>query len=350
MSPTDIAGSFTRFLERKLPDASNLRVDALIEHTEGFSQETFSFEACFELDGVATRRAFVAKREPAAGLLEPYDLEPEFRVLHALSEDALLSPPTPWLETDPAVLERPFYVMEKIGGRVPLPAIDAAGSGPFDEAERAALAPQLAEQLALLHAVDWRAKGLGFLRDDADTRSSARRELERWIARIEDAGFPKIPMLEAAVVWLDANAPAGGEEVLLHGDYRTGNYLVDGSGPDIRVTGLLDWEMVHVGDPHEDVAWFVSRLWRGGGDLAGCVAEPDAFLDAYEAASERRLDRDRLRYYQIIAALKMAAIEHTGLRAFAQGRARDLRMAIFDHQLLLLYALLGVELGIIPEA
>ena len=65
---------------------------------------------------------YVAKREPVAGLLEPYDLEPEFRVLHALSDDPLPSPPTPWFTRDPAVLERPFYVMSGLPGEVPIPA------------------------------------------------------------------------------------------------------------------------------------------------------------------------------------------------------------------------------------
>ena len=64
---------------------------------------------------------YVAKREPVAGLLEPYDLEPEFRVLHALSGADVPSPPTPWFSDDPRVLERPFYVMERLPGEVPLP-------------------------------------------------------------------------------------------------------------------------------------------------------------------------------------------------------------------------------------
>ena len=69
----------------------------------------------------AARRGYVIKREPVAGLLEPYDLEPEFRVLHALSDDPLPSPPTPWFERDRAVLDRPFYVMERLPGDVPIP-------------------------------------------------------------------------------------------------------------------------------------------------------------------------------------------------------------------------------------
>src|SRR2546422_57374 len=97
------------------------------------------------------------------GLREPTDLAPEFRVLHALSDDPLPSPPTPWFTRDPAVLERPFYVMERLPGEVPIPVARVDGSGPFDDAERAALGPEVAHALARLHAIDWRARGFPFL-------------------------------------------------------------------------------------------------------------------------------------------------------------------------------------------
>src|SRR2546422_1021385 len=97
------------------------------------------------------------------GLRERTDLAPEFRVLHALSDDPLPSPPTPWFTRDPAVLERPFYVMERLPGEVPIPVARVDGSGPFDDAERAALGPEVAHALARLHAIDWRARGFPFL-------------------------------------------------------------------------------------------------------------------------------------------------------------------------------------------
>src|SRR5438445_126434 len=110
---------------------ASVRVIHLERSTEGFSQETF----VFEVEVGRERRGYVAKREPVAGLLEPYDLEPEFRVLHALSDDPLPSPPTPWFTRDPAVLERPFYVMERLPGEVPIPVARVDGSGPCDDAE-----------------------------------------------------------------------------------------------------------------------------------------------------------------------------------------------------------------------
>src|SRR6059036_3605076 len=115
MAADDLVPRLERFLATRVGNGA--RVTRLERSTEGFSQETFTFD----VEVGSERRGYVAKREPVAGLLEPYDLEPEFRVLHALSDDPIPSPPTPWFTRDPAVLERPFYVMERLPGEVPIP-------------------------------------------------------------------------------------------------------------------------------------------------------------------------------------------------------------------------------------
>jgi len=323
------------------------RVVSLDRSTEGFSQETFFFEV--ELGPGGERRRFVAKREPAAGLLEPYDLEPEFRVLHALSDDPLPSPATPWFERDPAVLERPFYVMEHLPGSVPIPAPRADGSPPLDEAERRALAPQVADALAALHAVDWRGRDLGFL-GAPDAGGAAERELGRWRRRMEQSGLPVPPVLAEAVDALAAAAPGDQETVLVHGDFRLGNWLVERDGPRSRLAGLLDWEMVHLGDPVEDLAWCTSALWRAGTPWAAALVPPDELVELYARRTGRRVDPEKLRWYELLAMVKMASIMLTGIRAFRDGRTRDLRMAIFDHQLPFLCALAAVLRGWLPES
>src|SRR5262245_24662333 len=222
----DVAARLERFLATRIPAARAVRVTRLERSTEGFSQETFSFDVEVTRDGRVERHGYVAKREPVAGLLEPYDLEPEFRVLHALSDDPLPSPPTPWFERDPAVLERPFYVMERLPGEVPIPAPGANGDGPFTEAERAALGPEVAATLARLHAVEWRRRGLDFLGAPAPGRAAAAREVERWETRIAASRQPRAPLLTDSLRWLRAHVPATDELTLVHGDYRLGNFLV----------------------------------------------------------------------------------------------------------------------------
>jgi len=330
-----------KYVRARLPGEHAPRVVALERSTEGFSQETF----IFDVETSAGRRAFVLKREPLAGLLEPYDLEPEFRVLHALSSDPLPSPPTPWLERDPIVLERPFYVMERLPGDVPIPAPGPDGSGPFDDAERATLAPEVIGALARLHTIDWRAYGLDFLGDPGPGRAAATRELQRWEARIDATGLPLDPPLAEALGWLRTHVPETPDVTLVHGDYRLGNFLVTRTPGAARLTGVLDWEMVHLGDPLEDVAWCISPLWRGGTSFASGLVPPDDFVARWVEASGIASDDARLHFYGVLAIVKMAAIMLTGLRAFRDGRTHDLRMAIFDHQLPYLYLLLGMMRG-----
>jgi aminoglycoside phosphotransferase (APT) family kinase protein len=335
-----------RFLAARLPDADRVRLSHLERSTEGFSQETFSFEATIVRGGGEERRAYVAKREPVAGLLDPYDLEPEFRVLRALSadRDRLPCPPAPWFERDPAVLERPFYVMERLPGEVPIPAPGPEGA-PFTDRERAVLGAEAARVLAALHAVDWRARGLDFLGPPAPGREAGARELARWEARIARAGFPPAPPLTEALLWLRRHVPATDEITLVHGDYRLGNFLVERTGATVRLTGVLDWELVHLGDPHEDLAWCVSLLWRGGTPYASCLVPPADLIALYAAASGRAVDPERIRFYEVLSVVKMIAIMLTGLRVFMDGRTADLRLAIFDHQLPYLFAMLGMIRG-----
>jgi len=335
----ELCARLERFLSTHAGRAA--RVTRLARSTEGFSQETFSSDV--ELGDEA--RGYVAKREPVAGLLEPYDLEPEFRVLHALSNDPFPSPPTPWFSRDPAVLERPFYVMERLPGEVPIPAPSADGRGPFGDDERRALGPQVTSTLAALHAVDWRGRGLDFLGDPGRGTAAAARELGRWETRIARAHLPADPAITAALLWLRAHLPACDEITLVHGDYRLGNFLVvrDGGG-DAGLTGVLDWEMVHLGDPLEDLAWLMSPLWRAGTDFASAMLPPDEMAARYADAAGRTVDADRLRFYDVLTIVKMMAIMQTGIRAFGDGRTDDLRMAIFGHQLPYLSVMLALTL------
>ena len=131
----------------------------------------------------------------------------------------------------------------------------------------------------------------------------------------------------------------------MHGDFRLGNWLVEQRGDGATLLGVLDWEMVHLGDPLEDLAWCSSELWRGRTPWAGAMIAPEDFAAAYARASGRAVDAERMAFYRVLAVVKMIAIMLTGIRAFRDGRTSDLRMAIFDHQLPFLFALLALSRG-----
>lgn len=344
----DFADSLQRFLLRATGDPST-RIEELKRHTEGFSLETVSFSASWsENGGPRTSRRLVMRRQPAAGLLEPYDLEPQVTAMRAV-HGVLAVPLVRWFEPDPSVLGAPFYVMDFVDGDVPLPVLTAAGTPPVaDEAERVALARGLTANLARLHRFDWTASPIASFAAPRGVRDAARTQLELWRGYHERSRPGPEPMMTKALRELDRRAaalPEDGPVTVVHGDFRTGNFLRE--GPQVRA--VLDWEMVHLGDPLEDLAWATCRLWRGQSGLAGVLVPPADFERFYEEAGGFAASRERLAFYDLLSGVKMAAIMRTGLRAYADGRTRDTRMAIFRHQLAGLNILLGESLGLVPN-
>jgi aminoglycoside phosphotransferase (APT) family kinase protein len=124
-----------------------------------------------------------------------------------------------------------------------------------------------------------------------------------------------VPVIAAALGWLEANAPESDRVTLVHGDFRTGNFLFEDAP---AITAMLDWELAHLGDPMEDVGWASMKFWSGAG-LVGGLVEPEEFYRRYEEASGIPVDRDRVFFYQVLGNVKMAVIALSGVRAFTEG-------------------------------
>jgi aminoglycoside phosphotransferase (APT) family kinase protein len=132
--------------------------------------------------------------------------------------------------------------------------------------------------------------------------------------------------LRGAFRWLRHNQPAPAQRiVLVHADYRTGNFL---AAPDGEIRGILDWEMAHLGDPMEDVGWACMRPWRWlGNDLIGGLMERRDFYRMYEEATGLKVDEDSVRFWEVLGNIKLAAIFVTGARSFTDARTRSPLMA-----------------------
>ncbi|MXO90991.1 phosphotransferase [Altererythrobacter aquaemixtae] len=134
--------------------------------------------------------------------------------------------------------------------------------------------------------------------------------------QFEEAGGDR-PIIALGLKWLADNVPETVEPVLNHGDYRLGNLLAEGS----RLTGVLDWELAHFGDPHEDLAFGCMAVWRFARydrPALGLGSLEDYFA-AYEAESGRKVDRERFRFWTIyrtvwwaLGCLRMAQIWRSG--------------------------------------
>lgn len=192
-----------------------------------------------------------------------------------------------------------------------------------DYGEAAArIAPQFLANLVAIHAFDWRRAHLpSFAAPAPGTREAALWQAE-WYERIwrQDAE-EQIPLVSLVRRWLLANAPVCAEPVFLHGDYRMGNFLFDEASG--AMTAVLDWELAHVGDFHEDIAYVTQKLFgrvdaEGRFLCCGLFTRED-FIARYEALSGRRVDPVTLHYYEVLNAWK--SVVHTFATCLRVARA-----------------------------
>jgi aminoglycoside phosphotransferase (APT) family kinase protein len=130
------------------------------------------------------------------------------------------------------------------------------------------------------------------------------------------------PALEYAFRWLVAHPPPDGKTVLLHGDFRTGNFLVTAAG----LAAILDWEFARWGTPAEDIGWLCVRDWRFGQNAlpAGGLASRQAFLEAYRAAGGAEVSLGELHWWEVMGNVRWAAGSvHQGER-YLSGEESDL--------------------------
>ena len=233
-------------------------------------------------------RSFVLRKKPAGAILpSAHAVDREFRIQQALAATAVPVPAMVLYEPDPATVGTPFYVMDKLEGRVfaeyALPGVSPA--------ERRAMYFSMAETMARLHAVDWTAAGLA---DYGKPGNYFSRQIGRWSRQWQDSKTRENPDLEQLIAWLPAHIPPGDETTICHGDLRMGNLMFHPTEP--RVIAVLDWELSTLGHPLADVAynclaWHTLPTEYGGirglDHAALGIPTEQEYLARYYAASGR---------------------------------------------------------------
>ncbi|MDQ0314533.1 phosphotransferase family protein [Amorphus orientalis] len=202
----------------------------------------------------------VLRKKPAGDILPgAHAVEREFRVLSALSDSVVPVPRVLWLEEDETVLGTPFYVMERLDGRV-FSKCDLPG---VPEADRREMYLDMARTLAALHSVRPEEVGLGDFGRPGDYFA---RQIRRWSRQYEEAEA-EIPALDVLKDWLPANTPRDdGASAIAHGDFRLGNLLFHPTEP--KVIAVLDWELSTLGHPLADLGFCVIP-WHSSPDEYG---------------------------------------------------------------------------------
>lgn len=207
-------------------------------------------------------RHMVLRKQPPGEILKgAHAVDREFRVLSALSGSDVPVPQTLACEEDRAVLGTPFYLMERVEGRV----FSDASLPNLSPAERRDIYLSMADTLARLHAVRPDVIGLGDYGRPGDYFA---RQISRWGRQLDASPSDRIDDLHQLRDWLEVNRPKDdGSVSIAHGDFRIGNLIIHPTEP--RVVAVLDWELSTLGHPLADLGfccmpWYTSPEEYGG--------------------------------------------------------------------------------------
>jgi aminoglycoside phosphotransferase (APT) family kinase protein len=262
------------------PDAA---VHDLRRLSGGASRETWAFEAL--LGGVV--RPLILRRDPPGATRADEAMTREATAIEAAGRVGVPVPTVIARGGDATSLDAPFIIMDRLEG-------EAVPRRILRDEAYAEVRPRLAEScgeiLARLHSIPpAEVEGL----ENPDPLPQLRGALDFF----EESS----PALELGMHWLERNRPEPAPAVVVHGDFRNGNLMV---GPD-GIRAVLDWELVHRGDPMHDLGYLCARCWRFGAvdcPVGGFGAYEDLFR-GYGGVAGAPVDRERVRWWEVFSTV-----------------------------------------------
>ncbi len=306
------------YLATQLSGASGVEVTGLERIHGGASRETSRFVLRYVLGGRPHQRRLILRRDPPGSLIET-DRRVEFAAYRAFHGSAVPVPEALWLEEDPAPLDHPFFIMEELAG---LESNFQALLTPPYLPLRTKIGERKWSILGEIARADPGKLGLVGLMEPIEPEACWRRELEAWEKVLDEDELEPQPIIRAVIRWLRRHPPPPPQQIrVVHGDYRTGNFLFDSEG---EIRAILDWEMAHLGDPLEDLAWGINPVWQWSRDgLAGSLLPKADAIRIWEAASGLRADPNALRWWELFSCVKGQGIWVSGGREYQGGANHD---------------------------
>lgn len=278
---------------------------------------------------------YVLRRPPFGNTVKSaHDMSREFQVLSKLSSIYAPAPKPLLFCEDKSVIGSEFYLMERkqgliIRGRAPQALIDSP------EMQRK-VCDSFIENLAALHSLDYARAGLS---DLGHPEGYNRRQIEGWTKRYFNAKTDEHPELESAIQWLNSNIAPESGATLIHNDYKFDNIML---APDdlTKITGVLDWEMVTVGDPLMDLGTTLG-YWMSGDEVPAQMREMpfnpkvlmenisrDELAEMYGKHNGREIPN--LLFYYVFGTFKIAVIAQQIYARYKKGFTKDKRFAQFN--------------------
>jgi aminoglycoside phosphotransferase (APT) family kinase protein len=302
-------------------------VEKLKRFSVGFSWLTYGFDASWQDASGLHKKPLILRIGPPNGIFAPYRSSPEFYALQSLQQTGVPVPGVYWFSDASDLFGAPFFICERVSGEAPVPWV--APDQDFSDAERSALAEQFVGALAALHRFEWRGTPIEAACAAVDERNAALKQIEFWEELLERSGVRRFPAVAWALAWLRANQPVAPKVSIIHGDYRIGNFLEQ----DGRITSILDWELVHLGDPHEDLGFVCLRTFRGGTPYMCRLISREDLYRRYSELSGFEVDPAAVHYYEVFNNFKLVAIHAAAAGCFEAGQFNDLRMPAMGAQM-----------------
>lgn len=302
--------SLTSYLQARMPDWRNVAVSNLHRLPMGASRETFRLDLAYEDASGRHAEKLILRRDPPESNVDS-DRRHEFNAYRAVYGHGIPVPRMVLLEEDASHFDGAISLAEDLRG--------------FHNSEYQVQLPEWKDRMPRLAEGMWTAMGhlaalpvenldVAFM-VPSTPETTAMQELDYWEATLDKADVGAEPIVRAAIRWMRRNPPPPATKLaVVHGDFRAGNFLYDDAGD---LVAVLDWEMAHLGDPLEDLAWSMSRVFSFGKDerRSGLAPREDA-LRIWQAASGMEIDPHALKWWELLVCIKGQAIWNAGVAAW----------------------------------
>ena len=317
-----------KFLTENLTEFSITKTIEILQFPSGASNLTY------EIKG--DNQSLILRTSPAgANIKSAHDMGREYKVLSRLISHFPYCPKPLAYCDDRAILDRPFYVMEKVTGMIPRRDMPVT----LSESQHTELCKNLVDVQVKLHGVDIVEKGLIEL---GKPEGYVSRQISGWCDRFQKARTDDVPNGITLMSWLMDNQPADsysnpGSASFIHNDYKFDNLVLDREQP-TKIISVLDWEMSTVGDPLMDLGCSLA-YWIEAGDsdelemirmqptnLKGMMTR-DQVVDYYLQQSGRTVAN--FNYYYVFGLFRLAVIAQQIYKRFKEGKTSNTKFANF---------------------
>lgn len=299
----------------------NVKVSHIHHLSGGACQDNYALDLATE----SGKQSLVLRTDKGGSLLSSLSKRDEFKVAELVYKAGVKTPKPVFLEETPEVIGAPFYLMEKIGGKATGRYITKDKE--LDSYRKTNMVSDLAKNLAKLHTVkpsivlDEELKQKLKLVTTDNYIAIAIADLRQSLDELPEAH----PAIELCLSWLENHAPSIDEIVLVHGDFRTGNFMMNVEG----LQGILDYEFAHFGDRHEDIAWLCMRDWRFGrlNKEVGGFGDRKDFYEAYEKTSSIPVDPFKVTFWEIMGNVRWAIGSAQQTERHLSGKDKGIELA-----------------------